>query len=266
MTGPEGDLELLALAAEALARRRARARSPSTSGDAGIVRALLASTPARRSRRASRTRWRARTTRAHRRSRRSRGARHDCRAAATRSSRARACSRRRPPPPPLARLLALFDAAVARGLGPHLARRPRRGARLRVLHGHDLPRLRRRAPATRSASGGRYDELLARFGCPMPAAGFALDLDRVAEALPRRGRRRDAPPCASSSSAAARTIARGRALRARGRRRRAAPGRARPRSRGRARGASRTCSTAPTLVDVSSASQRRRLESRRSRT
>jgi ATP phosphoribosyltransferase regulatory subunit len=31
-------------------------------------------------------------------------------------------------------------------------------------------------------SGGRYDELLARFGWEMPAAGFALDLDRIGEA------------------------------------------------------------------------------------
>jgi ATP phosphoribosyltransferase regulatory subunit len=41
------------------------------------------------------------------------------------------------------------------------------------------------APGTGDAvaSGGRYDELLARFDRPMPAAGFALDLDRLTEAL-----------------------------------------------------------------------------------
>jgi ATP phosphoribosyltransferase regulatory subunit len=40
------------------------------------------------------------------------------------------------------------------------------------------------APGTGDAvlSGGRYDELLARFGWDLPAAGFALDLDRAAEA------------------------------------------------------------------------------------
>ena len=41
------------------------------------------------------------------------------------------------------------------------------------------------APGTGDAvgSGGRYDELLARFDRPMPAAGFAIDLDRLTEAL-----------------------------------------------------------------------------------
>src|SRR5439155_11751227 len=33
----------------------------------------------------------------------------------------------------------------------------------------------------------RYDDLLARFGAPMPAAGFALDLDNLAWALRVRG-------------------------------------------------------------------------------
>jgi ATP phosphoribosyltransferase regulatory subunit len=33
--------------------------------------------------------------------------------------------------------------------------------------------------------GGRYDELLARFGRPLPAVGFALTIDRVHEALAR---------------------------------------------------------------------------------
>jgi ATP phosphoribosyltransferase regulatory subunit HisZ len=37
------------------------------------------------------------------------------------------------------------------------------------------------------ASGGRYDELLGRFDCGLPAAGFALDLDRVGEALRAAG-------------------------------------------------------------------------------
>jgi ATP phosphoribosyltransferase regulatory subunit len=80
------------------------------------------------------------------------------------------------------RLLALFDAGVARGLGRHLVA--------------DLGEVRGFAYYTGTifhayavgtgdavASGGRYDELLARFDWPMPAAGFALDLDRLTEAL-----------------------------------------------------------------------------------
>lgn len=31
--------------------------------------------------------------------------------------------------------------------------------------------------------GGRYDDLLGRFGCPLPAVGFALGVDRLHEAL-----------------------------------------------------------------------------------
>jgi ATP phosphoribosyltransferase regulatory subunit len=37
------------------------------------------------------------------------------------------------------------------------------------------------------ASGGRYDGLVARYGRPARAAGFALDVDRVAELLKLRG-------------------------------------------------------------------------------
>ncbi|HSN15060.1 MAG TPA: ATP phosphoribosyltransferase regulatory subunit, partial [Anaeromyxobacteraceae bacterium] len=44
------------------------------------------------------------------------------------------------------------------------------------------------------ANGGRYDELLARFGRPGPAIGFAVDLEFATQALERangraRGRR-----------------------------------------------------------------------------
>ena len=46
-------------------------------------------------------------------------------------------------------------------------------------------------PGGAVASGGRYDELLARFGCPMPAAGFAIDLDALISA--RRAARASLP-------------------------------------------------------------------------
>ena len=35
----------------------------------------------------------------------------------------------------------------------------------------------------RLRAGGRYDDLMARFGEPMPAVGVSLDLDTIAEAL-----------------------------------------------------------------------------------
>src|SRR5512140_1137120 len=38
------------------------------------------------------------------------------------------------------------------------------------------------------ASGGRYDELLARFGRPEPAIGFAIDLEFATQALERAGK------------------------------------------------------------------------------
>ena len=41
-----------------------------------------------------------------------------------------------------------------------------------------------RAPAAPPGAGGRYDELMARFGRPMPAVGVSLDLDTIAE-VPR---------------------------------------------------------------------------------
>jgi ATP phosphoribosyltransferase regulatory subunit len=51
------------------------------------------------------------------------------------------------------------------------------------------------------ASGGRYDELLARFGRPGPAIGFAVDLEFATQALERAGKagrgrapQRKAPP------------------------------------------------------------------------
>jgi ATP phosphoribosyltransferase regulatory subunit len=37
------------------------------------------------------------------------------------------------------------------------------------------------------ASGGRYDALLARFGRPGPAIGFAVDLEFATQALERQG-------------------------------------------------------------------------------
>ena len=49
-------------------------------------------------------------------------------------------------------------------------------------------------PGEPFGSGGRYDDLLGRFGAPMPAAGFALDLDNLAWALRAAGREEPLEP------------------------------------------------------------------------
>ena len=103
-------------------------------------------------------------------------------------------------------------------------RRPRRGARPRLLHRAASSACTRAASASRWASGGRYDTLLARFGRPMPAVGFMLGLDRVALLLERQGavpagRRRAAAEAIAEPASARRCRARARAGRA---------GRARP--------------------------------------
>jgi ATP phosphoribosyltransferase regulatory subunit len=73
--------------------------------------------------------------------------------------------------------------------------------------------------------GGRYDTLLARFGRPLPAVGFMLGLDRLAQLLERQGRTAAAaptPPEAVGGELGA-GLARARALRAQSRRVRFAP-------------------------------------------
>ncbi|WP_437675766.1 ATP phosphoribosyltransferase regulatory subunit [Sorangium sp. So ce131] len=95
---------------------------------------------------------------------------------------------------PLAELRALWDAARA---GPEL------GPALRV----DLGELRgleyytgaifhvlADGPGEPIAAGGRYDDLLSRFGLPIPAVGFALSLDALAWARDAAGAADDPAP------------------------------------------------------------------------
>lgn len=49
-------------------------------------------------------------------------------------------------------------------------------------------------PGEPIGAGGRYDDLLARFDAPMPAVGFALHLDAVSWALEAAGEREEPPP------------------------------------------------------------------------
>jgi len=182
VAGPEGDLELLALAADAL-RGAGLPRFTIDIGDAGVVRALLAPLPPERQLDLS-----------------SALARKDDAAIEdpTLRSLLALCGgrevlvegvrrlERTPAGAPAQRLLALFDAAVGRGLGPHLV------ADLGEVRGfayYTGTVFHAYAPGTGDAvvSGGRYDELLARFGYDSPAAGFAIDLDRAAESLRAAG-------------------------------------------------------------------------------
>jgi ATP phosphoribosyltransferase regulatory subunit len=175
--GPGGDLELLALAAGAL-RAAGLERFTLDLGDAGIVRALLAGRAPEEQADLSEAL-----------ARKDEGAVKDATLAAllrlqggrdaiVEGTRLLAGT---PAADAVARLLAIFDAAVARGLGAHVQ------ADLGEVRGfayYTGPIFHAYAAGTGDAlvSGGRYDELLARFGCPMPAAGFAVDLDRLTEA------------------------------------------------------------------------------------
>ncbi len=80
---------------------------------------------------------------------------------------------------PVARLSRLFDAAVSRGLRGDLS------VDLAEVRGFAyytgmIFHLFAPGPGEAIGAGGRYDDLLARFGAPMPAVGFALDLDNLA--------------------------------------------------------------------------------------
>jgi ATP phosphoribosyltransferase regulatory subunit len=194
VAGPAGDLELLALAADVL-RSAGLEDFQIDVGDAGIVRALLAPlAPAQQARFSEAL------------------ARKDT------AEIADLCSSFKVPQPQAAvlatlptssgtreallagvgrltgtpaeaaarRLLALFDAAIACGLGPRLS------VDLGEVRGFayytgTIFHAYARGTGDAVGSGGRYDELLARFGWDLPAAGFALDLDRLAEALRAAG-------------------------------------------------------------------------------
>lgn len=84
--------------------------------------------------------------------------------------------------PAAKRLLALHDAAIARGLGAHVTV-DLGEIRSAAYYTGMLFRAYARGSSDAIGSGGRYDDLLARFGAPMPAVGFAIDLDALAAAV-----------------------------------------------------------------------------------
>lgn len=86
------------------------------------------------------------------------------------------------------RLLALYDAAVARGLGDFV-RADAGEVRGFAYYTGMIFSLYAEGPGESIGGGGRYDDLLARFGAPMPAVGFGLDVDALAQALRAAGKR-----------------------------------------------------------------------------
>ena len=177
VAGPEGDLELLALAAASL-RAAGLERFTLDLGDAGIVRGLLCKLAEPAQREVSEALGRKDEAAVGDPTLRALLTLQGGREALVEGARLLEGT---PASPAVARLLALFDAAVAAGLGPHLQvdLGEVRGFAYYsgcIFHGYA------QGASDAVLSGGRYDELLARFGCPMASAGFALDLDRAAEA------------------------------------------------------------------------------------
>jgi len=192
VAGPEGDLELLGLAADAL-RAAGLERFVIDVGDAGVVRALLADLPGDAQATLSQAIARkddveiAEACEAagapHAEALRTLPLLHGARDALVEGVGRLAIT---PADAAARRLLALFDAAVARGLGDHLT------ADLGEVRGFayytgTIFHVYAHGTGDAVGSGGRYDELLARFGWDLPAAGFALDLDRAGEALGAAG-------------------------------------------------------------------------------
>jgi ATP phosphoribosyltransferase regulatory subunit len=188
--GPEGDLELLALAAHTLRAAR-QPRLTVDLGHAGIVRGLLegatpevAASVSEAVARRDEVELEARAAGLQ-----SRGALKALlhlqggRATIEQGIALLAGTRAEAP----ARdLLALYDAVAARGIADDLVVDL---AEVRGFAYYTGPMFHVFAPGPGEAilSGGRYDELLARFGAPMAAAGFAVDLDRLTWALRTAG-------------------------------------------------------------------------------
>jgi ATP phosphoribosyltransferase regulatory subunit len=87
------------------------------------------------------------------------------------------------------RLLALFDKASERGLGPWLSADPGEVRGLSYYTG-TIFTIYAEGPGEPIGGGGRYDDLLARYGAPSPAIGLGLDLDSLGWAVRLGG----APP------------------------------------------------------------------------
>ena len=196
--GPDGDLELLALASDGLVAA-GLGRFQIDVGDAGIIRALLASLPPEAQTAISEALARKDPTEVEDVCAHARAPYADALVALTalhggRDALVEGAARLAgtPASASAARLLAFFDAARARGLGGQLTADV---GEVRGFAYYTGPIFHAYAAGTGNAlgSGGRYDELLANFGWDLPAAGFAFDLDRLREALQAAGATPSAP-------------------------------------------------------------------------
>jgi ATP phosphoribosyltransferase regulatory subunit len=193
---PEGDLELLALAADAL-RAVGLTRFAIDLGDAGIVRALLAPLPETVAASISEALSRKDAVDLEARARLAASTGPGLDAGKLRELLRLHGGREviaagmkllagTPAEAAVRELAKLYDAACARGLADTVT------VDLGEVRGfayYTGPIFHLFAPGPGEAigSGGRYDDLLGRFGAPMPAAGFGMDLDRLAVALRAAG-------------------------------------------------------------------------------
>lgn len=190
VSGLEGDLELLALAAASV-RATGLPRFTIELADAGIVRELLAGASPERAAAVTAALARKDETLL---AEAAAGLEHAARLRALVRHHggrealvsARALVLGTPAEAPVTRLLALFDAATARGLGVALAADAGEVRGLAYYTGTVFS-LYASGPGDAFGGGGRYDELLSRFGRAMPAAGFGIDLDALAVALHAAG-------------------------------------------------------------------------------
>lgn len=179
------DLELLELAADALSAAGVTEFTIDVS-DAGIVRALLDGVPSARAEEVTAALARKDEARLVE-SARDLPARaalltlprlHGGRDALVEATKALAATAAKAP---AERLLALFDAASARGLAAHLTADAGEVRGFAYYTG-TIFSIYAEGPGEAVGAGGRYDELLSRFGAPMPAVGFGLDLDALTAA------------------------------------------------------------------------------------
>lgn len=186
---PDGDLEILALAADAL-RATGLERFRIDIADAGIVRGLLGEVDAERAevvmgalaRKDESVLAEATRDLAHGDALRALPQLHGGRDALVEAS-ARLGST--PAASAAKRLLALFEAASA-VLGDVLVADAGEVRGFAYYTGL-LFSIYASGPGDAIGGGGRYDELLGRFGAPMPAVGFGLDLDALAQAIHHAG-------------------------------------------------------------------------------
>lgn len=187
VAGAEGDLELLCLAADALREGAGLERFTIDVSDSGIVRELLADVAPARAAEISIALARkdepslgelctgldlGRRVIALARLHGGREAIVEA-VALLRGTRAEA---------PATRLLSLFDAATARGLGPYLSVDPGEVRGLSYYTG-TIFSIYAEGPGEAVGGGGRYDDLLARYGAPRPAVGLGIDLDALGWAV-----------------------------------------------------------------------------------